>query len=87
MEFENNLIYVALEDIVMNKSKYYNFSNNMKPYMGINGIDTLIAFCNQVEYSYNNNVEVDIEGIRNVVDVSRTNNRLKMILEKVIGIV
>lgn len=84
---EFDIIYDALLEVVMNQSNHYSFCNKLQPFLHhVNDGGNLNTLCNQLQNSNNNNEILTKALVNNIVNTSKSNDKLKKVLEVVLGI-
>lgn len=81
-----DVIYDALLEIVMNQSNHYSLYNKLFPFLhDVNDGGNLNSLCVQLQNPINND-NLNKGLVHNVVNASKTNEKLKKVLEVVIGV-
>ena len=84
-----DIIYDALLKIVMKQSNHYSLYNKLEPFLQhVNDGGSLNALCSQLQNSANNNNKLFNKSlVYNVVNSSKTNEKLEKLLKTILGIV
>lgn len=80
-----DLIYSALLELVLDRTNHYRLYNRLQPFLPhVNDGGNLNALCTQLQNSNNNDV-IYKSLVHNVVNASKSDEKLKKVLEVVIG--
>ena len=84
-ESESDVLYDALLELVMEPANRYTLSNRIFPFLQHVPSSSLNALCSQLQNPYDNNEILYRALVHNVVNESKSNPKIKQVIDALIG--